>query len=320
MTRPLALVIGATGGIGGALADRLIADGWRVRAPHRDPDRARATRGRPHLDWVLGDALDQAAIVAAADGAEIVVHAVNPPGYRNWARLQAPMLASSIAAARAAGARLLFPGTVYNYGPDAFPRIAEDAPQRPLTRKGAIRARMEETLRTAGVPVLLVRAGDVFGPRAGASWFSQVLVPPGRPLTAVTYPGPLDVRHAWAFLPDVADAFVRLLGLPLPDIADFHLAGHALTGRELVAALETVADRSLAVRRLPWWALEACAPFNETFREMRELRYLWRRPVLLANDRLVAALGAEPRTPLAEALRATLAGQGSLPAPARLAA
>jgi len=44
------------------------------------------------------------------------------------------------------------------------------------------------------------------------------------------------------------------------------------------------------------------------------MRYLWNRPVLLDNSRLVAKLGAEPRTPLAEALRVALAGLGSLPA------
>jgi len=34
----------------------------------------------------------------------------------------------------------------------------------------------------------------------------------------------------------------------------------------------------------------------------------------------IARLGAEPRTPLTEGLRAALIGQGSLPAPAAIAA
>lgn len=76
---------------------------------------------------------------SAAAGAELIVHAVNPPGYRDWDRLVLPMLDNSIAAAN--GARILLPGTVYNYGPDAFPSISEDAPQHPLTRKGRIRDR-----------------------------------------------------------------------------------------------------------------------------------------------------------------------------------
>jgi hypothetical protein len=53
------------------------------------------------------------------------------------------MLDSSIAAAKASGARILFPGTVYNFGPDAWPILREDSPQRPKTRKGAIRVEME---------------------------------------------------------------------------------------------------------------------------------------------------------------------------------
>jgi len=71
------------------------------------------------------------------------------------------------AATRArAGARVLLPGTVYNYGPDAFPNLTEDGPQNPVTRKGAIRVQMEQALKAAsdeGLKVLIVRAGDFFG-------------------------------------------------------------------------------------------------------------------------------------------------------------
>ena len=313
MTKPLALVIGATGGVGGAIADRLVQDGWQVRAPHRDPDRARATSGRPGLDWVKGDAMDADSIAVTADGAQVVVHGVNPPGYRNWAGLQMPMLGSSIAAARAAGARLLFPGTVYNYGPDAFPLIDETAAQNPTSRKGAIRVRMEQALRSADAPVLIVRAGDFFGPRPGNNWLSQGIVRAGRPITGISYPGPMELRHAWAYLPDVAETFVRLLGADLGEVESFHMQGQAITGHELVAGLEAAAGRRLSVGRLPWFALAAAAPFNETLREMQEVRYLWRREVLLDGGKLAARLGAEPRTPLAEALRAALDGQGSLP-------
>lgn len=313
MTKPLALVLGATGGVGGAIADRLVNAGWRVRAPHRDPDRARATSGRSSLEWVRGDAMSAEQIVAASDGAQVVVHGVNPPGYRNWAGLQLPMLASSVAAARAAGARLLFPGTVYNYGPDAFPLIDETDPQNPISRKGTVRVRMEQALRAADVPVLIVRAGDFFGPRPGNNWLSQGIVRAGRPITAVSYPGPLEVRHAWACLPDVAETFVRLLGAGLGDFEALHMQGQSVTGHELVAGLEAAADRKLAVRRLPWLAIAAAAPFNETLREMQEMRYLWQREVLLDNSQLVARLGSEPRTPLPQALRAALIGQGSLP-------
>jgi nucleoside-diphosphate-sugar epimerase len=310
-----ALVIGATGGIGGALAERLMADGWRVRALNRDPEAAARRAGLPGLEWVSGDAMAPADVLAAAEGCEVIVHGANPPGYRNWAGLQMPMLQSTIAAAKATGARILFPGTVYNYGPDAFPTLAEGSPQNPTTRKGVIRVQMETALRESGAKVLIVRAGDYFGPRSGRNkWLSEGLVKPGRPVTSVTYPGPLEVAHAWAYLPDVAEAFVRLLATDLGRFETFHMQGHAVTGEALVAALGEAAGRKLAVGRLPWFAVAAAAPFNESLREMQEMRYLWRRPVVMDNARLVARLGSEPRTPLVEALRAALQGQGSLPA------
>ena len=96
----------------------------------------------------------------------------------------------------------------------------------------------------------------------------------------------------------------------------FHMRGQTLTGHELAAAMSEAAGRKLAVHRLPWIAIKAMAPFNETMREMLEMRYLWDRPVLLDNARLTARLGEEPHTPVIEALRATLAGLDALPRPA----
>lgn len=315
----LALVIGATGGIGGAVAERLLAGGWRVRALNRDPQTAARTHDRPGLEWVKGDAMVETDVMAAADGASLVVHGANPPAYRNWAGLQEPMLNASIAAATAAGARLVFPGTVYNYGPDAFPSLTEASPQHPRTRKGAIRVRMEEALARASrenrLRVLIVRCGDFFGPKPGNNWLSQGLVKPGKPLAAVTYPGPLSVPHCWAYLPDVAETVVRLVDdeAGLGDFEVFHMKGQTLTGAELITALEAVAGRKLAVSRLPWLAVRAVAPFNETMREMLEMRYLWETPVLLDNARLVERLGAEPHTAIADALRTALGGLGALP-------
>ena len=318
----IALIIGATGGVGSETARALMASGWNVRALTRNVERAaRQFAYLGPIQWLQGDAMNAADVAAAATGATVVVHAANPPGYKNWKGLALPMLESSIAAARAAGARVVLPGTVYNFGPDAPGRVDESTPQNPVTRKGKIRVAMEERLRAAsrdGVPVLIVRAGDFFGPRAGNSWFSQGLVKPGRPLRSVTYPGKHDAGHAWAYLPDLADTIARLL-----DRADamqpfevFHFGGHSFeSGIQLAEATRRVARVPNApIRRFPWFAIYALAPFVETFREMLEMRYLWSRSLMLDNRKLVAFLGREPHTPLDDALRTTLTGLGCIPA------
>jgi nucleoside-diphosphate-sugar epimerase len=290
-----------------------------VRALHRDPEAARRTSGRTGLEWVKGDAMVEADVVAAAKGVSLVMHGANPPGYRNWAGLQLPMLNASIAAAKSAGARLVFPGTVYNFGPEAFPNLTEASPQHPLTRKGAIRVQMEQALARAakddGLRVLIVRCGDFFGPKPGNNWLSQGLLKPGKPIAAVSYPGPMATPHCWAYLPDVAETMVRLVEdeANLGAFETFHMRGQTVSGEALVKALEAVAGRKLPVSRLPWFFVRAMAPFNETFREMLEMRYLWETPVLLDNARLIQRLGAEPHTPIEQALRVALAGLGALP-------
>ena len=78
------------------------------------------------------------------------------------------------------------------------------------------------------------------------------------------------------------------------------------------ATVRVAGARGARIRRFPWLALHALAPFVETFREMLEMRYLWTQPVRLDNQKLVAFLGEEPHTPLDQALRATLGGLGCL--------
>lgn len=311
-----ALVLGATGGSGGEIARALIARGWRVRALNRDPDKA--AKPGDGLDWARGDALNAGEVTAAAQGASVIVHAVNPPGYRNWKGLALPMLESTIAAAQASGALIVFPGTVYNFGPETFPLAAEDAPQRPRTRKGGIRVAMERRLleaSQAGARVLILRAGDYFGPSTANSWFGAAMVKPGRRLKAVVYPGRRDVGHAWAYLPDFAETTMRLIERrgELPAFAVFHFGGHWFErGVEMAEAVRTASGKPVPIRSFPWLLVGLLSPFVETFREMLEMTYLWRSPLRLDNRKLVALLGEEPHTPTVEAVRASLRGLGCL--------
>ena len=102
-----ALVIGATNGVGSEIARILIARDFRMRALHRDPAQAQARMtSLGAVEWLKGDAMNAEDVLRASAGVSLVVHAANPPGYRNWKGLALPMLEHSIAAARAAGARL----------------------------------------------------------------------------------------------------------------------------------------------------------------------------------------------------------------------
>lgn len=318
------LVLGATGGIGGEVARQLRDRGWDVRALRRSGPQATPAQ-HDGITWIRGDAMHRADVLAAASGCDVIVHAVNPPGYRRWGELVLPMVDNTIAAAQANGATVVLPGTVYNYGPDAFPLLHEDSPQHPHTRKGAVRVELERRLQQATVAhplqgscrVIIVRAGDFFGPTAGNSWFSQGLVKPGRPVAVVHTPGAPGAGHQWAYLPDVACTMVQMLERrsTLPAFVSFHMAGHwDADGTEMARAIGRVVVRSGGtapqVKAFPWWLVALASPVVATLRELREMRYLWQYPVRMPGHRLSALLGQEPHTPLDQAVQATLEGLG----------
>jgi len=316
-----ALVLGASGGIGGEIARQLRDGGWTVRALQRGGDAA--MQQRDGMTWLRGDAMNREDVMRASEGCSVIVHAVNPPGYRRWAELVLPMVDNTIAAAIARRATIVLPGTVYNFGPDAFPLLREESPQHPQTRKGAIRVQMEKRLEAAswqGARVVIVRAGDFFGPKTGNSWLAQGMLKPGQPVCSIANPADPGVGHQWAYLPDVARTVVELLAKrdELGPFERFHFGGHwDADGRQLAEAIQRIiarrTGRTPRITGTPWWMLRLASPFVTTLRELMEMRYLWRQPVRMANDRLVTVLGREPHTPLDEAMEATLLGLGCLP-------
>lgn len=316
-----ALVIGATGGVGGEAAAALIRHGWTVRALTRRTTNPSWPAG---LEWVPGDAMDPTSVASAAKGCSLIVHAANPPGYRNWPTLVPAMLENTVAAAVAEGARILLPGTLYNYGPDAFPVLTESSPQNPLTRKGKIRVWMEERLRqasTEGAKVLILRAGDFFGPRPGNSWLSQGMIRPGKPVTRIMDPVRKGAGHAWAYLPDVGETMARLMDreADLENFAVFNFAGHWFEdGRAFAWAVQAVANPKARITPFPWFVIPLLAPVVPLFREMAEMAYLWRTPIRIDGARLAAFLGDVPYTPIKAALTETLESLGCLPAPSTI--
>ncbi len=317
MTATSICILGITGGVGGSVATSLLRHGFRVRALVRDPLAvSRKWINHPNVDLVPGDAMSRADVARAIEGCTAIFHGVNPAGYRNWDTLVLPMIENTIAAARSAGgARVVLPGTVYNFDPAATPVLDEHSMQHPLGQKGAIRYEVEQRLEQAtemGVPVLILRAGDFFGPDARSSWFHQSMVRPGRPVRRLINPGK-GVGHSWAYLPDLSEAFARLLLISdqLRPFERLQFRGvWDADGAQMAAAIGSVLGRKVPEYGFPWWLMRLLAPFGGFPAAVREVEPYWRHPVRLDNGSLVALLGMEPRTPLETAIRHTLAAYG----------
>ncbi len=323
--RPTALILGARGRLGRVLTQEFAHRGWKVRALQRS---ANVTSFPGDIEIVSGDARSRHDLIAAADGADVIVNATNPP-FPEWDPDVFEIAEAVIAAARTSGAVHLFPGNIYNYGWPLPDTIGETTPQRPSTRKGVIRVEAERRLREAadlhGVRTIVLRAGDYYGGDGRGSWFDQVIAE-GADRGKMTYPGPLNLPHAWAYLPDLAAAFEALARQrhEFGGFETFHFAGHTVTGAELAAAMESALGRRLSVGGMPWRIIRLASPFVRTWRELSELAYLWHVPHRLDGAKLEMALGDIPSTSFERAVRDSLEALGmdtrpTQPAATRLA-
>ena len=137
-----ALVTGATGLVGSYLTERLLADGWEVRALVRSVAPGAALQLRD-VELVEGDVRDAASVARAAAGRDVVFHAAaaisSRGGWDEYHAINIDGTRNIVAAARAAGARLLHVSSVAVYGAgdryrDGMP-TDEAAPLPPLPER-----------------------------------------------------------------------------------------------------------------------------------------------------------------------------------------
>jgi uncharacterized protein YbjT (DUF2867 family) len=199
MQKPLILVTGATGYVGGRLVPHLLASGYRVRLLVRD---AKRLQGRPWLslvEVVEGDVLDPGTLPPALEGVEAAYYLIH--SMSGEANFQKRDLAAARNFGEACNAqavkRIIFLGGLGD-------------PQADLSQHLQSRHQTGEALRQTGVPITEFRAAVIVG--SGSISFEMI-----RYLTERV---PLMICPRWVF--------TRIQPIAILDVLDY-----------LVAALKT---------------------------------------------------------------------------------
>lgn len=282
-------ILGVTGGVGHAAATAFRDAGWRVTGL------ARADR-RPieGVDFIAGNAESIDDLRAATSRSEVVFNGLNLP-YHQWGDGAAENLMARVIAA-SAGKTMLFPGNIYNYA--ATDHVVTPAtPQRPHTYRGAIRQRMESALQSAAstgnLKAIILRAGNFYGSPFGGDFFEQLILREAEKGKICLNPN-RKIPNAWAFLPDLAQAFVALAERreTFESFETFHFAGHLATADQTFAAIQkAVPHRRLKQTGYPWALLRTMGFFNPLIRGLVEMRYIWDNEIGLQDERLDKILG-----------------------------
>lgn len=300
------IIVGINGHLGQFAARAFVAAGWQVTGFGRSNRHPIAG-----VRFIAGDADDVAALKAAIAPADVVVNALNLP-YDKWfdGRAEA-QLDRLLTAMGSSGKTLLFPGNIYNYAAEETV-ITPATRQVPPTPRGAIRVRMEQMLADAAasgkMQVLILRAGDFFGPEVTGSWVDLIMLREANKRRLALY-GTRGIGHAWAYLPDLGRAFEKLAWHreQLGAFETFHFAGHFVTPERFADAIVAAAPVPLKVSTFPRIFIAAMGLVSPLMREVAKMGYLWDHAMALSDPRLGAILGPDFDTPFETAIAETVA-------------
>lgn len=299
-----ALILGITGTFGSHVARALKQKGYSLRALVRDKKSLDSSLAG--VEQIVGSVTDHEALQEASQGCGIVVYGINPAGY-DWENKALPWLERVARLAEEKAMTLLFPGNVYVYDPSQGQEFNERSGQHPITRKGEIRKAMEQHLRVAaenGARVIIVRAGDFIAADANSAWL-QFLLKRSKQGYVLSNPGVKELKHSWAYLPDLADTVAALLEqrAELPAFNEFHFKGYQYSFIDIADAIEKATGKPVKITGFPWLMIRLLAPFSVLYRGLYEMRYLWQYEINLNDDPLQAIIKRPvANTPLAHAL------------------
>jgi UDP-glucose 4-epimerase len=214
------LVTGGAGFIGSHVVDRLLAAGHR---PRIFDARLPAVPEHAGVELVLGDVLDQAALLRAAEGCDAIAHLAAAADVGVVAeqpcsseRLNARGTMHVLEAARRTGARVLYASTIWAYSDVAADEVDEDTglalPSHLYTATklaGEMYCRSYQELY--GVESTILRFGIPYGPRARPAAVLPIFVRKALAGEPLTIAGDGRQSRRFVYVEDLADGVVAAL-------------------------------------------------------------------------------------------------------------
>jgi uncharacterized protein YbjT (DUF2867 family) len=228
------LVLGATGFVGSALVDALVAAGERVRAASR----GRRPRGPAGVEWVQCDVRAHDQLAPAFAGIDCVYYLVHSmgTGQRAFRDLeQRSAIAVARAAAESGVGRIVYLGGV--------------APAGEPSEHLRSRLDVGDILRRGEVPTLELRAAMIVG-NGSVSW--QIVRDLALRLPFMVLPRWLESRSCPIALEDDITALLDARTFPLHESAWFDIAGpDLLSAREMLMVVADLQHRLIPSVRVP---------------------------------------------------------------------
>jgi nucleoside-diphosphate-sugar epimerase len=276
----LHVIVGA-GPIGTATATLLAGRGEQVRVVTRSGGGPE----HPGIERVAADATTADGLARLTEGAEALYNCANPL-YHRWLTDWPPLAQAMLSAAERSGAVLATASNLYGYG-EVDGTITPETPLAATHPKLRLRADMWRAALAAHeagrVRATEVRASDYI---EANSIFSIALGKPLRAGKRAYVPAPLDSKHSWTSIADVAQTLVTVATTERAwGEAWLVPTNPPLTARELATRFTEANSLPKAkVSELPYSVLWTAGLFVPMIRELRTTRYQFTSPFVIDSS------------------------------------
>lgn len=301
-----ALVLGATGGMGYALVRELSDRNIEVIAFSRGKEKLyNLYQNQPNVTICSGDALVKNDVIEAAEGVDVIFHAVSFP-YQEWEDKHPLCIDIMIQSAEIHNAKIVLADNIYAYGKHSNEEVTEDTNKEPHTRKGKIRLTMENMLKRSNLPCLIVHLPDLYGPNAENTLLHETLknVILNKPANFI---GSLKVAREFIFTFDAAKAMVELALREDAYNQNWNIpSAHPITGKEIIEIIRKETGYKQKISPVSKLMIRFIGLFQPFMREMVEIMYLTEDPIILSGEKYQEKIGQIPQTSYKEGIKKTL--------------
>lgn len=291
-------ILGAGGAIGTPLARELAEMKLDVRLASRSP-----VQVNEHDALVKANLLNPEETESAIAGSNVCYVCVGLPyKAKVWEESWPILMRNVLNACQKHRCKLVFFDNVYGLGSKQVGHITEDATLMPDSRKGKVRALIDQMVMGAvekgTVEAMIVRAPDFYGPIKHSSMHMNMLYDNLVKGKAGQWLCRGDMPHSSAYAPELAMGTALLGNKPeaFNQIWNLPCSKEAPTGRQWNALFAHALHQKDALQVLPAWGLRVLGLFIPIMNELFDMRYQYNRPYFFDSSKFEKAFGYLPKS------------------------
>lgn len=289
-------ILGANGSIGIELAKNLKKYTNDIRLVSRNPEKVNET------DLLFpADLTKKEEVFKAVEGSRVCYITIGfAYKLKVWKANWPAFISHVIEACYVNGSRLVFFDNIYAIGGDHVQHITEQSPFSPCSKKGMIRAELDQQIIKAAeegkIDAIIARAPDFFGPVKQSSLLMNLVYDnylKGKPAQWFCN---ADMPHSFGYTPELARATALLgnTGSAFNEIWNLPVDSNTPTGREWAAIFAEEMQVKQRIKVLPAWMVQALGLFIPVIGEMHEMLYQYDRPYWFDSAKFNKAFNYTP--------------------------